>query len=372
MDLTRNSGINGGKTSFSLSDLIAAYNKNGEGSAEALLAALQKTGDDLAFLSENCGKKLLSEIKPWLKKATLYVDAATTFLKSVLCEDENERASLSMDFVSLYAESAKLSAVVSPDVLAPFLSAARAKLNSAVGGGAVKDRMLKSTLNTYENYVPANALDGDLSTFYWTAGAPVNGSAFTVDLGAETEITGVRLLMGADSHADDYIRAGVIEYSSDGKNYTQLCDTTGRVTEKNASFSARYVRLRCRKEQIYWLIITEFEIRTKSTLPEVSSFDGSTDTDLSAMFDKDLFTAFRANPSALSGKTLSIDVSGTASARLYLAKPDGLRVYTVSADGKESEDAALSRYVCIDTAKAKYLCVVFGEQRSEISEIVLQ
>ncbi len=373
MDLTRDTAINGNKSSFALKDDISAYNKKENGAAEKLLSKLEKMKEDLEYLVANCERKLYSEIKLWLKKAVSYVTAAVAYLKFDMTADQAERASFAMQFVSAMKECENSAAQVSPDVLTPFLSAARSDVNSMLGGAAAADgRKLTSTLQTYADYVPAYALDGDTSTFFWTAGSPVSGSTFTVDLGAVTDITGVRLLMGVDGHADDYIRDGVIEYSVDGKDYTRLCSTAGRTTEKTENFSARYVRLRCTAPQQYWLIISEFEIRTKFVLSDNSSFDGSSKTDLSPIFDNNLFTSFHPEASAVNGKTLKIDVTGCEKARLYLVKTDGVRVYTVTANKEQSADINLSEFTEINVKDKAYLCLTFGNKKPEIAEIVIK
>ena len=372
MDLTRDTGINGNKSSFMIKDDITAYNKKEDGAAEKLLSKFEKMKSDLKTLSEKGDKKLLSEVKQWLKKATAYVEAAVAYLKFDTAENKTERAGYAMKFLEAYSGTDSIGVTVSPDVLVPFLSAAKAKINALLGGKVSEGRVLISSMQTYDTYVPSYALDGDTSTFYWTAGSPVVGSTFTVDLGEVTDITGVRLLMGADAHADDYIRSGVIEYSTDGSNYTYLCDTTGRTTEKTADISARYVRLRCRQAQQYWLIITEFEVRAKYVMPGESSFDGGSKTDLSPLFDGSLVNSFRPDPSLIKGKTLKIDVTEAETAELYVISAADLRVYTVGADGKQSGDIKLSQYTETDVSNAKFLVIAFGTGRIDIAEIVIK
>lgn len=373
MDLTRDTAINGNRSSFMLNDDIAAYKNKDEGAAEKLLSDLEKMKTDLDVLSEKGEKKLLSEVKKWLNKAKDMVSAAAAYLKFEKAEDEAERAANAMLFVSAYSQSESAGVRVSPDVLVPFLSDARSKINRYLGGsGSADGRTLSSTLQTYADYHPYYALDGDPSTFFWTAGAPVNGSAFTVDLGSVKEITGVRLYMSADGHADDYMRNGVIEYSTDGKNYTFLCNTTGKTTEKSAEFTARYVRLRGKQTEQYWLIITEFEIQEKYVLPGESSFDGGKNTDISPMFDRNLFTSFKADPSKVKGKTLRLDVRDAETVKIYLSKSDGLRVYTEDENGKAGADITLSQYTEINVSKAGFVCIAFGDVKAEISEIIIK
>ena len=315
---------------------------------------------------------MTAEIKPWLDKALAYVDAAILYLRFDISEDEAERGGLAVSFAEARSRYENSSVTVSPDVLAPFLSRASSGVNAAVGGFASSPAKLIPSIQTYDKYVPSYALDGDESTFYWSAGAAVNGSTFTVDLGEVTGISGIRLLMGADGHADDYVKSGVIEYSSDGKTYTYLCDTAGRKTENGTGFSARYVRVRCTKDQIYWVIISEFYIRRKLTLPGDSSFDGGDNVDLSALFDKDLFSTFRPSPLYVNGKTLKLDVSDAKTVTMYITDPGGLRVYASGKDGTVKEDVSLSPYTVINVPDASYLNLTFGPEKTEIAEIVIK
>lgn len=371
MDLTRDTGINGNKSSFMIKDDITAYNKKEDGAADMLLSKFEKMKADLDIFSEKGDKKLITEVKQWLKKATAYVEAAVAYLKFEQSDNDAKRAEYAMQFVSAYKSTDSIKVTVSLDVLVPFLSAAKAKINALLGGKSADGRVLISSMQTYDVYVPSYALDGDTSTFYWTAGAPVAGSTFTVDLGEVTDITGVRLLMGADAHADDYIRSGVIEYSTDGSNYTYLCDTAGRTTEKTADISARYVRLRCKQAQQYWLIITEFDIQAKYVLPGQSSYDGK-GVDLSPLFDRSVMNTFRPDPAFVKRTTLKIDVSDGDTAELYIVTAADMRVYTEDADGKQSENIELSQYTRLDLKDKKFLLITFGIGRPEIAEIVIK
>ncbi len=371
IDLTRNTAINGNKSTFSLRNEIEAFNKNEEGAAEKLREKLTKIKNDLAAFSEKGDKKLLKETEKWVKKAVLLVDSALHYVDYRLGGDKLP----ALEFVNGYLQSEKNAAAVSADVLVPFLSAARADINAAFGQSASDGKKASSTLNTYENYLPDNAVDGDTSTFYWSAGAPVGGSTFTVDLGTLTDMTGVRLLMGVDSHPDDYIRNGVIEYSADGKKYEKLCDTTGRETKKDANFRARYVRVRCLKEQVYWLIVSEFEIKTKFELPEGVTFDGG--ADLLPLFDHSIFTAFSPSVSAVKGKTLKIDAKYNVT--LYLLDTKGVRVQTENKDGSvtdtelpDTDGCAVVDLSGIDRDKAAYILVTFGSTKASIAEITLE
>ena len=366
MDLTRTSAINGGRTSLSIRGAIDAYNKGEDGAAEKLLETFVKMREDLDQLNDLCRKELKSEIKLWLNKALLYTDAAVAFLKFELSDDDAKRAEYALQFIAAYEDTESNNKKVSPDVLVPFLANAKTKINALIGGKAASGTTASASFNTYDVYYPSYAVDGDTSTFFWSAGSPQNGNTFTLDLGKVTNVSSVRLMMGVDEHADDYLRSAVIEYSEDGKTFTELCKTSGRLTEKTKDFSARYVRLRCTAPQEYWLIIPEFTVIPQFDMSEGVTFDGG-NTDLSALFDRNLFTEFKPEASKVNGKTLKIDAAKFKSVDLYLKSTDGIRVYT-----DKTENIELSRYTHIDLSGAEYLCVTFGGARPGIYEIVIK
>lgn len=120
----------------------------------------------------------------------------------------------------------------------------------------------ETNMNIYQNNGPEYAIDGDTSTLFWAAGAALENHSFTVDLGALSNVSSVRLIMGSEKYPKNYMHSAVIEYSSDKEEFTQLCelDKNDRETYNNESFTARYVRVRATAYDVEWPLITEFEI----------------------------------------------------------------------------------------------------------------
>ena len=129
-------------------------------------------------------------------------------------------------------------------------------------------------MKVYEGNGPEYAVDGDMSTLFWSNGGAYDGSTFTVDLGVLSEVSGINLIMGSERYPNNYIHEGVLEYSSDGENYTKLCDLnkTNRVTKCGEYFKARYVRIRSTAFDNEWPLITEFEI-TAEPVPGADTGD---------------------------------------------------------------------------------------------------
>lgn len=135
-------------------------------------------------------------------------------------------------------------------------------------------RTASTNMNIYQNNGPEYAIDGDMSTLFWCNGGAYENSAFTVDLGVLSEVSGINLIMGSERYPNNYIHEGVLEYSSDGENFTKLCDLnkTNRVTKCTEDFKARYVRVRATAYDVEWPLITEFEI-TAEPVPGADTGD---------------------------------------------------------------------------------------------------
>ena len=372
IDLTRDTVINGGRSTFLLSEEIAAYQNGAPGAAQKLRTALEGTKAKLETLAETCEEKLLQEIRPWLEKAEFTVDAAIKLMDYALASSADEKAEQVLPFVAAYQAAAENLKQVSPDVLTKLLTEAAAKVNDLVreSKSEMTTVQVYTDLPAYQDHKPENAVDGNDDTFFWSSCAPAENSSFTLDLGKVTDVTGVHLVMGTDRLFDEYIHSGVIEYSEDGTAYSYLCDTQGRETVSSGGFRARFVRVRCTGAQINWVIIRKFEAEYENRLPAGISFEGVAAARLSPLFDRNLFTAFSPDPETVSGKTLTIDTAGLSKVKLFLPEPDGLSVFADAETGSETAVIVLP-HVLINTDGIRRVRIVFTEKQATIAEIVL-
>ncbi|MCR5695139.1 MAG: beta-N-acetylglucosaminidase domain-containing protein [Clostridia bacterium] len=372
-DLCRASVINGNRSSLLISNEAKAYLRGVEGSLDELKPKLEKIKADLASFRENGDAKMLSEVKKWLTKAETMVDLALQFIAFEKAEDSGEKVSVAVEFAKNYRTVAGSKAIVSNDVLVPFIDAAKDKINVILGkteGDAVTASSVSTNMQTYLDYVPENAVDGSTSTYFWSSGAPSAGSTFTYDLGRVADVTGVKLTMGASGHADDYIRKGVIEYSSDDVNYTTLCSLSGKTVSSDTAFSARYIRIRCTASQTYWAIISELEVTREMMLPKGATFDGSKVIDLSCLFDKNLFTGLDSKKNYVSGKTLTLDVSGHSTAEFFFTETGSVAI-TVTDESGSLKNVDVSDHTSVDLNGQKTLTVKFSGTFN-LAEIVLK
>lgn len=181
--------------------------------------------------------------------------------------------------------------------------------------GVVPGRGASTTLGTYQDNGPARMVDGDPTTFFWSNGTPSPGSEVRVDLGENTPIGDIALLMGKPGSADDYIHSGAIEYSTDGTQWTELTRATTaevRVTAP-AGTKARYVRYRALAADDFWVVVREFSVQTlgtgKTELTVTGTPTPATGSAYRAAVDGSIDTAYQAGSAPTAGEALVATLS---------------------------------------------------------------
>ena len=123
-----------------------------------------------------------------------------------------------------------------------------------------------TTLGTYRDHAPERMADGDLSTFFWSDGAPAVGDEIRIDLEESHEITFARIQMArSDDTAGDQIQHGVLELSADGTSWTEVASTDGSPLLEvtlDAPVATRVARLRvtAKNEGGKWVQVREFAL----------------------------------------------------------------------------------------------------------------
>ena len=119
----------------------------------------------------------------------------------------------------------KIPVLVADGVLDTFVEDAVAAHDKALG---LTGRPTASTdLAVHQDNAVSRMTDGDDSTYFWSAAAPRSGSTVGLDLHAERPLGTVTLAMGKSGSPDDFLRHGVLEYSSDRKNWQKLAAFDG-------------------------------------------------------------------------------------------------------------------------------------------------
>ena len=110
-------------------------------------------------------------------------------------------------------------------------------------------------------------IDGDDSTYFWTAGAfsqaPDGKGYIGLDLGRVAPIKKIHITTGLNGR--DAVITAVVEYSTDGKSWTKLASGKlgDNIVLEPEGVSAQYVRIRGgNSAESNWVILRTFEVET--------------------------------------------------------------------------------------------------------------
>ena len=232
------------------------------------------------------------------------------------------------------------------------------------------NRVVETDLGTYGNYVISNALDGKISTkFYSSAGATV-GSYIRVDLGKEIPLYDVAVYYAGNpkgtSYGIDGFAATKLEISTDGVTWTQIGDiikdenyqsktVSGQLVSEVAYNAegqmARYIKFTAMESSENWVQV--FEIPYNETVDVLG--DDSIDIvdttiatgNVENLYDRDLTTAF-APDSVNDGDTLTYAMTSITNvgSLMIMQDPSAISNATVSvkdANGSWSDIGTLDK-----------------------------
>lgn len=296
---------------------------------------------------------LAAEAGPWLAPLHGYGLAGQAALDMLLAQHGGDGAAAwkaRVELNRLREQLAQSPATIGAGVLGPFLEhALRAADNWAgvVSGGISPT----TTMGSAHDHLPALMTDGQADTFYWSSAPPQPGDSVGVDLGSGRPVSGVTVLMGgwgdgpdAQSAVDDYIRDGVLEYSTGEGGWKQLAVVKNQKTvsaQVPAGTVVRAVRLRATAAQKTAVAVREFTVTAPDEAPASVSggpaaLPGSS---AAAVLDGNPDTAYRAAsaPTAqdepltvelgaarpVDRLTVLTDPSVKATATVSLRRPDG-------------------------------------------------
>ncbi|MBV8932235.1 MAG: beta-N-acetylglucosaminidase domain-containing protein, partial [Kutzneria sp.] len=262
-------------------------------------------------------KDFLAETSLWLDATQTWALAADTATDMLIAQWEGDlvrawadrlavidlvRAARSISYVGL--DGKKHPVLVGQGVIDTFVADALAE--NAKAFNAQRTALTPSTsMSAYQSYVPANMVDGDPATYYWSSRAVRTGDTVGVDLGSAEQVGDIVVLMSKSDSVDDYMHSGVVEHSVDGSEWTvarSFAGTQQVAFSPPASTTARHVRLRATADQPNWLVVREFTVTTSVVTGGPEPAPGSR---LSAVVDGNVDSAYVA-ARAPSGETLTI------------------------------------------------------------------
>lgn len=336
----------------------------------------------------------IEDAAPWLDATEAWATASRTALRMVeaardgngaeawtLRQELPGQVARAKSFTYTGLGGGKVPVLVGDGKLDGFIDAATAEHDRVLGvsGGPVAT----TNLGTYSTNSVARILDGDDSTYFWSDGAPAAGDQITVDLGESRDIGDITLAMGKPGSADDYIHAGVLEYSADGTTWQQLTAFSGKpdvTATPPAGTKARYVRARATAGQNSWVVVREFRVATTDGAV-TGNPPAATGSALRSAVDGDPGTVYRGARAPEAGESLDVGlVSARAVTSVTVLQPAGSAaaadVQLRDTDGTWRTVGALDgAYTRIDTAgrtaDAVRLAWRAGSEAPQIAEVVV-
>lgn len=269
-------------------------------------------------------QEFVGDSGPWLDAAEAWGVATRAALRTVKLAREGDGAgawsqrqqlpglvAAAKSFTYTDLNGRKIPVVVGEGVLDKFTEDAAAEHDRLLGvTGSIKGL---TNLPTYQGNAIQRMLDGDDSTFFWSSRAIRAGDQVTVDLRKKREIGRISLAMGKPGSVNDYMRQGVLEYSSDGSSWERLATFSGMPVVKATApegTEARYVRARATAGQTNWLVVREFSVETKDAAV-TGGPPAAVGSTLRAAADGDVTSVYRAARAPKPDEALQVDLGGT-------------------------------------------------------------
>ncbi|MGW7575733.1 beta-N-acetylglucosaminidase domain-containing protein [Streptomyces sp. NPDC054765] len=320
-----------------LAAAIAEFGRSGD--ARRLDGVLRNLQDAPAVLRERLTDRgFVKDSGPWLDATHAWGIAARTALQLIEATKAGDGASAwqlrqrlpelvrtARSFVYVDMSGKRVPVLVADGVLDTFVEKAVAAHDEALG--VVGRPKATSDLSAYQDNAVSRMTDGDDTTYFWSGAGPKAGSFVELDLHAERPLGAVRLAMGKSGSPDDYLRHGVLEFSSDHKNWQQWAAFDGKAevgVEPPAGAKARYVRARATQAQDNWLVVREFSVAGSAAVTVTGGPPAAAGSALRSAADGDPATGYRAARAAQSGEALEFTPDAPRTARsVVVLRPQG-------------------------------------------------
>ncbi|MFC1409785.1 beta-N-acetylglucosaminidase domain-containing protein [Streptacidiphilus sp. N1-12] len=271
---------------------------------------------------------------PWLAQLAVYGRAGQAAVDMLTEQRSGQGAkawSAQVSLRRLVARLAQSDVTVGAGVLDPFLKHALAEAASwaGVGGGQI---VSSSSMGTAQDHDPAQMVDGDAASYYWSDAPPQVGDTVGIDLGSVQPVASVTVRMGGGDDsvaADDYLHQAVLEYSSGEGGWHRVAvyrDQKVVTATLPSGTTARYLRLRATATQTSAVAVREFSVSapTSSTATVTGGPVGRPGYPIGNVADGDLNTAYRAvaPPQAGDALTMTLGTARPMDQVLVLTDPD--------------------------------------------------
>ncbi|MFJ8046268.1 beta-N-acetylglucosaminidase domain-containing protein [Kitasatospora sp. NPDC096147] len=315
------------------------------------------------------------EADAWLAELSGYGRAGLAAVDMLLAQRGGDGAAAWQHRVALRGERELLGqagVTVGAGVLDAFLDRA-VRAADSWSGVTTGPLSATSTLGTAHDHRPSLMTDDSPDTFYWTSAPPQTGDTIGLDLGPGRPVGTVTVLMGsrgegpdASSAAGDFLREGVLEYTTGEGGWRPLADLNGRqdlTVTVPAGVVAKAVRLRATAGQKTAVAVRDFRVTAPDETPATVTGGPLAEPGSSAdaVLDGNADTAFRAATAPEAGDapltvelgaarpldrvTVLTDPTVRATGTVELAQPDGSWVQVGTVGPGWNELAAGGRQV---------------------------
>ena len=255
---------------------------------QVLLEEFANILEAVRVFRENCrNRDLVSELEPWLKSLEAVVSAAREGLNSVVALENGDNAeawscfaaaSKALQSWNIYPTcddpSITQKALAGSKRLQPFAAELIAYIEGTLTplfDANYAGQNLYAVLGGQKKSMDDNAqklFDGDLNTSTQWNVVQQKDDYFGVDLGNVRTVTDITIVQGNTDSDHDIFHKAVLEYSTDGKTFTQLGEQYNdayRIELDGLDIQARYVRLRLvetgtASKPDYWTHVREFTV----------------------------------------------------------------------------------------------------------------
>ena len=335
ISMTCASGINKNTDSVELQRMLTAFKKDNNPETRAALKAYFEemvTNADAILASENTA--MVSEIREWVEKYRVYGEMGVSYMDMeeayAAGKEQNDILKLLGTYKTLEKRIRHNPRLVSENVLTSYFSSLNSRFSILLGqidSVAFAPAKPYTNCNHYENYVPDYMTDGDDSTYFWTHG-DLNTAAgnktgyFGVDLGEVLDVKNIYIATGAGG---DTLDRGIVEYSTDGKEWTVIHNggCGDELFLQGLTVRARYIRVRAAANAgTGWVKCRAFEVNTNRAVSDEGPAGApSLTTSLPTystyfpefMSDSDPNTYFWSSRGGQKGDFFEIDLGATVS-----------------------------------------------------------
>ena len=280
-DLMRASSINANQSSLKIKKDIRTY-RNGSADPEKLellISEMDNISASLKTLRDKADSRFVAEADPWITKCEAYADICAGLFRlekqakeeeSTGASDKDSAQKLGDSIMAAMARIRGNTFIVSPDALTPVVNKAKGRVEELLSKYGIQityDPEPITNMNPYQDYTLDKIIDGDDSTYFWTAGAfsqaPDGKGYIGLDLGRVVDVKKIHITTGLDGR--DAVITAVVECSTDGKNWTTLASGKlgDNIVLEPEGVSAQYVRIRGgNSSESNWVILRTFEVET--------------------------------------------------------------------------------------------------------------